>query len=369
MVLQDLAYIVLHPIKTLKLLYDCHLQNKALATLDTTAESLIVFVVSGKNRISGGTMSIYSLVTAAKNIKDVHGSEVILVTFPGFRTHFKNRYFISGERSLRFSQLRRFKNLKKIMIHLPEFLAGKFYAGLSLEEKDFFSTLPEFRVNILNQNIELMPDVAEIASLRQLTAHITQTTAHDKYSTQAVCDHYQLPLHHFSVFIDLSGYTRVPFAKKEKIIVLSPDKRDCREKIVHMLKKALPDYKVVTVRNLTFARFMSLVSKAKFSLTFGEGFDGYLIHPLAVGSLSFAVYNEQFFPDDSFMGLANIYATYEDLYDRLADDMRRLEADEREYGDIVSRNMEQINRLYSYEDFLLKQKRFYLKHYDYVPSA
>lgn len=364
-----LKYVLSHPLGAVQLLYCYYLQNREFTKIDNNAENLIVFVVPEKNRISGGVMSIFSLATAAREIREVHGSEVIIVTYPGFRTYFKNKFFLSKETVYRFSQLSKFNNLKKIIVHVPELLSDRFHDSLTDEGKELFANIDEVSINILNQNIELMPDVEKIASLKKLSDRITQTTAHDSYCNQEICNKFQMPTHHFSVFIDLSVYPSFKFADREKVIVLSPDKRDCRNKVIQLLESRLPDYKLVTVKNMTFAEYMLLAAKSKFSLTFGEGFDGYLINAAVVNGLGFAVYNENFFPDESFLEMGNIYASYDDLLDNIVNDIRRLEADEDGYMKIIDENMEKINSLYGYDKFMDNQKRFYSKRFDYYPEA
>ena len=104
----------------------------------------------------------------------------------------------------------------------------------------------------MNQNIELMPEPEKLKDLYKLTNNITQTIAHDRYATQEVCDKWQIPTHLFSVNIDLTKYKAYPFDEKEKIIVLSPDWNEHKERIIEKLKKELPDWKLITVNNMTF---------------------------------------------------------------------------------------------------------------------
>jgi len=60
--------------------------------------------------------------------------------------------------------------------------------------------------------------------------------------------------------------------------------------------KQVAGLSVQIIRNLTYDQYKSLVSRAKWALTFGEGLDGYFIEPVFSGAIAFAVYNEQFLP-------------------------------------------------------------------------
>jgi len=369
-------FYLLHPLRLLRLLYHTFLlmplsyyrQDMELHKMNTDQKSLIAFIVPWKARPKAGYMSIISMSATAKMLRHLHHSEVILVTYVGFRTYYKNWYINSPEPVFRFSQIKRFTHLTRLLIHLPEIYAATFYDSLSARDRKFLSGIKDFHINILNQNICLMPGTEAFVSLRKLSSNITQTTAHDRYANQGTCDRYGVPLHHFSVYLDLSPYPRMDFARTKKTILLSLDKRECRSRIMQMLRADLPDYKLQTVEGMPFAEYMRIVAASKFSITFGEGFDGYLIHAAVLGRLCFAVYNEDFFPDHSCIELGNIFLSYEDMVGTITGRIRRLESDEKTYTEIVRQNMLKINQLYNYDRFLDNQNRFYRKQYDYYPE-
>jgi hypothetical protein len=58
---------------------------------------------------------------------------------------------------------------------------------------------------------------------------------------------------------------------------------------------------------------MDLISRAFFTITFGEGMDGYFLQPAVVKSIGVAVYNDNFFPDRSWLNLDNVFENYDDL--------------------------------------------------------
>ena len=62
----------------------------------------------------------------------------------------------------------------------------------------------------------------------------------------------------------------------------------------------------------------------KWSLTFGEGLDGYFVDPIFSGGVSFAVFNERFFTP-AFAKLETVYSSWEVLMDRMATDLQRLD--------------------------------------------
>ncbi|NMA26206.1 MAG: hypothetical protein GX934_00385, partial [Burkholderiales bacterium] len=108
------------------------------------------------------------------------------------------------------------------------------------------------------------------------------------------------------------------------------------------MREGLPDYRQVVVKGLTFDRYMHLVSSSRFSLTFGEGFDGYFCDPFEVGGLGLAVYNDEFFPDASWLELRNVYRSFQDMLERVVDDIRFLEKNPQEYDRLSAQALGRI---------------------------
>lgn len=354
--------------RVLSTLYSSGVQNLRDLSRLREARELVVFVVPSLPLVNGGVMSIFSLCRQTREIRpDLH---CLIVTWPGFYTHAVNRNFKNDEQVHRWKQIvRQARQVQRMVLHLPEFYATRFPAELDRQSEAFLKAIPELHINILNQNIELMPRRAELSELRDLTANLTQTTAHDRYATQEVCDKWGIPTHHFSVHIDRSQYPALPFDRKSKTLVLSPDPNPFKEEILARLREGLPDYRQVVVKGLTFDRYMHLVSSSRFSLTFGEGFDGYFCDPFEVGGLGLAVYNDEFFPDASWLELRNVYRTFQDMLDRVVDDIRFLEKNPQEYDRLSAQALGRIHSLYGLEKFKDNLTRFYDGRYDFLPRT
>ena len=80
-----------------------------------------------------------------------------------------------------------------------------------------------------------------------------------------------------------------------------------------------------------------------FVISFGEGYDGYFIEPLLSGTLSFTARNPVFFPNE-FRELPNVYKNYEEMHERITDDIRSLVANERQYLDYVANAKNEVRR-------------------------
>jgi hypothetical protein len=354
--------------RVLSTLYSSGVQNLRDLSRLREARELVVFVVPSLPLVNGGVMSIFSLCRQTREIYPQ--AHCLIVTRPGFYTHAANKLFQNDEKIHRWKQIvTQARRVRKMVLHLPEYDASIFPGDLDPQSVAFLKAIPELHINILNQNIECMPESAALDGLRELTVNLTQTTAHDRYATQAVCDRWGIPTHHFSVHIDRSQYSALPFERKTKTLVLSPDPNPFKEQILARLREGLPDYRQVVVQGLTFDRYMDLVSSSRFSLTFGEGFDAYFCDPFEVGGLGLAVYNDEFFPDASWLELRNVYRNIQDLLDRVVDDIRFLEKNPQEYDRLSALALGKIHSLYGLEKFKDNLTRFYAGRYDFLPRT
>ncbi len=330
------------------------------------AKKLIIFLTPAKDKINGGIMSIFSLCEFSRQLNP--DSYCFISTPPGDLTYVINDKFLNNEKILRFEQIiKNSKNAQEIILHIPEFLSADFYKTLNKKEKIFLKS-KNLQINILNQNINLMPEPDKLKDLFNLTNNVTQTIAHNRYATQDICNKYQIPTHLFSVHLDLSKYKSYSFEQKEKIIALSPDNNEYREKVIEKLKKDLPEFKLITIKDLTFNQYMDLISKAFFTITFGEGMDGYFTQPYYVNSIGFAVYNNKFFPDAAWKNLKGIYESYEDALEHITPNIKEYISDKKTFSSIINDFLNKHKNLYNFSSYEKNLKNFYKKQYNFYPQ-
>ncbi len=293
---------------------------------DKDASRLIIFVIpgsdwaTGKDKISGGTISIVSICEITRTLEKIHHAQTIMCTMREDHLLLQHTMFENDTFVFRFEQLADyFGNVKNVMIHLAEFRAGHFIGSLSAKDRKWLKGMDMVHINIMNQNIQLMPSSGEIERLKAFAGKVTMTTAHQKYCSLHNRNYYGVPIHKLSVWISPEQYQFRKWADKENLLVVSPDEHPMKKDIMHLLEN-IPELKVQIIRNLTYAQYKGLVSRAKWSLTFGEGLDGYLIEPVFSGAIGFAVYNEHFFTAD-FRDLPGIYSSYELLAQQIVKDI------------------------------------------------
>lgn len=293
------------------------------------AENLIVFMIigidkkNGKEEVSGGVLSIVSICEETRKLKSIHNSETIMCTMKDEGLLTKHLLFDNNVDVFRFRQLYTyFINVKRIIIHIPEMMVHHFIESSSPTFKKWLKQSEFVHINILNQHVKLMPGREEVELLKKMANKITATTAHQKYCTADFSNHYGIPVHKFSTFIAPEQYHYRSFSEKKNLIIVSPDPNPYRERVLEKIK-LIEGLEVVVIQNMTYNHFKEIISLAKWSLTFGEGLDGYLVEPVFSGAVGFAVYNEEFFTPD-FEELETIYDSYETMIDRIVKDIARL---------------------------------------------
>ncbi len=334
-----------------------------------SARKLILFfldsadVHTGKETVSGGLLSINSIFEETVRVKDAHGAEVIICTVEGAYLYFEFSTFKSPQRVLRYEQLESyFRSVEEIIVHIPEFIVE--YVLEQFQRKRLgFLTSRKLHINILNQNIRLMPAAEIVAKLRPYASLVTQTTAHKRYATAQKREEYGMPLHHFSTFIAPERYTFRKLEEKKKTIAFSPDDPEKNAIVIEKLRNELPDYEIVVIGGMTYEQFKEFISRTMFTFTFGEGLDGYYCETVLTGGICFAVFNEEFFTPD-FGTLETVHKSFETLLEGCVAQIREMEREEIFAG----RNRKQFKILtdqYKFTTYQDNIRKFYLGEYTF----
>lgn len=347
-----------------KMVQQCVFPNEA-----RTAKRLMVMVVPEHNAMSGGIYSFFSIVEQLRRHKRHHGYEVLTVTRPNGMelTYFRNTNFRNSENVFRFSQLLQCEAVEDLYLLMPEYEAAYLHLEMSSAEREYLSGR-RVHINLLNQNILLMPEPAQFAPLWEYAEQITQSVAHHSYFTQAVADKYGLPTLLLPAYTDLTPFPKCSFEGKEKLIIYSLDKADHKAECLRRLEAEFPDFQFIEIRDMKFDRYMELASSCLFSITFGEGFDGYLAQPILQGGIGFAVYNAEFFPGDHFLKYPNIFGSADEMLDQICVVMRRLMGDPEGYKGLNKAFVGEYDKLYSFDDYVHRVKMLANKQFEIFPK-
>ena len=189
------------------------------------AKKIMVILVPEHNAMSGGIYSLFSIANQMRRLKKHHGHEVLIVTrpTPSGLTYFRNTNFRNSENVYRFEQLLLCRSATEIYLHIPEYATEFFADRFRSQERRYLLSRQKVHINILNQNIKLMPEKDRFSGLREITSSISQSVAHHAYFNQAMADRYDLPTLLLPAYTDLSAYPPASFDEKEKLIIYSPD--------------------------------------------------------------------------------------------------------------------------------------------------
>ena len=341
-----------------------------LNNFDPNSKSLIIFLIPSGDIIGGGIMSICSIYTESQKLSTLHHSEVLVSKYPYDENILFNKFtkFNNNIYCYNFENVFQiFQNLDNLVIHIPEIAVKEFYLTYNLKwsisNKLWLKNIQNKHLNILNQNIKLMPDIIYVNKMKELFTKLTQTTAHKKYSNIDIQNKFNLPLHHLSTFYNSSFYKKKPFNKKKSIIMVSPDYHPQKSTILNKLKVNLPDLQIVIVENMTYQEYKDLAADCMFSITFGEGLDGYFAEPLWSGGVSFAVFNEEFFTNN-FKHMDTIYMNYKQMENSICFDIIKFK-NEYEYNKYNQILVNILNQDYSLDKYKNNIKQFYLGNYSF----
>jgi hypothetical protein len=290
-------------------------------------KKLIIFLTPGVDIVNGGIMSIASLFEETKRLKQIHGSESILCTYPSDPALLKYTKFKNNNFLFNFSDvLTFFSNLDSLIIHIPEHYIYRFNIFLTNNNRLHLRKIRNAQINILIQNWDYLPSNKYIQGLAKL-GKLTSTTAHSRYCSIELRNRLGFPLHKLSVYVSPEQYLKKSYAEKENLLIVSPDNHSRKTEILRLIHRELPELQIKIIQNLTYEQYKQTISRAKWALTFGEGLDGYFVEPVFSGAISFSVYRPEYFTKD-FKPLQTVYSSYDDLAEKICSDIKKLDTSE-----------------------------------------
>lgn len=289
-------------------------------------EKIMVFLFPPTDTATGGLMSLSHLALYSSQLENIHGYKVFASTVPGIQTISGFSEFESDLKILRFEQIEKlFYGCSDVFFQVPEMCVESFCRYLR-KHRSRFSVIPHRRMNILNQNINLMPDLGVVDEIVEYFDTVTQTCAHSKYCTEEMSQKYKMPLHLLPADYPVKYYPK-PYFEKENIIAYSNDIIPQKAEILKELKKLLNNYEFVLIENLPFIEYKKLISRAKFTISFGEGWDGYFFQPYFSESIGICVFNENFCPK-YMKSLPTVFDSYDNFAEKICTFVRNNDNEE-----------------------------------------
>jgi hypothetical protein len=335
----------------------------ALRAATRGAKRLIVFLTPGCDAPAGGVLSITALYRETKTMRDIHRARVALCPVPGDPYIAKYTWFENRDYMLDLNVvLERCGRLDYLLLHVPEYACGQVADWLDTAAGSRAREAGELHLNVLVQNIDLLA-VEDLRRLKRF-GRVTCTTNHESYSDAATRERFGVTMHRLSVGIYRQEFfRRADYKDKEPILVVSHDEHPLKEQVLERLARELPSLKIQVVRGISYEEYKRLIRRAKWTLTFGEGLDGYFIESAFSGGVPFAVYNERFFTPD-FAELETIYPSWAALEERMAADIERLDEPSR-YKECWHRIYALLDGIYDTEEYRENLRKFYMGEYTF----
>jgi hypothetical protein len=317
----------------------------------------VVFLVPGRNIVNGGIMSICSIASETQKLLAMNGVSVAVCTACGEPRLLRLTKFDNDIDILAFSDLLpRFPSDSEVLVQVPELFLQKFVTDRAL----LYRSRPDltWHFNILLQNIELIPSKKTVDVLQQIG---TTTATINHRASADLAQHLGCPVHYLSWGLCPEDFERVAYSSKKKLIVISPDLHPAKLKIVHRMSEALPDYKIIEIRNMTYRRYKSIIRKAKFTFTFGEGLDGYFVESIFSGGVAMAIFSAHFFTPE-YRNLDGVFFDGEHALNGVAEFVSKAD-NEMQYQLLADRQYRLVAETFNRQVYLQNIRAFYERHH------
>jgi hypothetical protein len=292
----------------------------------TRCSRVVIFLVPESRQIRGGTLQILSMHRLSSRILAATGDAAVVCWMPG---HGRDHCTLAGHSSDVVvcglpDVLAQCQDGTAVTIHLPEFAAERLVDQvLTLAPKQGDPSRFRWRFNILNQRDDRMPDASFVTSLAARFP-TTITTGHPDWSSPEAQARWGVPIHWVPTWYCLDDAPWQPYETKRDLLIVSPDRHPHRDRILSVIRDGMPHLETKVIEAIPFDQYTQLERDAKWSLTFGEGNDGYFYGTITRGGISFAVRNDTFNGRD-LTNWITVYPTYQVMAEKIVADMRRLD--------------------------------------------
>lgn len=330
--------------------------------LTSGTKRLMVFLTPGYELRAGGVLSIAWIYEQSVAMQDLHRANVGLCVVPGDPLLPKYNWFENSNYLLDLdSVLESCSDLDHFLLHIPEYVVNRVLDWLESGSSTLLRNINEVHFNVMIHNIDLLQgqDVKGLSRFGKVTC----TTGHEAYSNLTTREAVGVPLHRLLVFIGPALFPVSGYRDKDPLLIVSHDEHPLKEQVLELLAQALPELTIQIIKELHYDEYKKLIRRARWSMTFGEGLDGYFVEPIWSGGISFAVFNDRFFTPP-FANLETVYPSWEALMERMPDDLSRLD-EPVAYNQYWRREYDLVGDLHSTDRFLENLRLFYTGEYTF----
>lgn len=296
----------------------------------TNYTSMVVFFIPVTQKVAGGTLQMFTLNRLTREIYKNTDTTSLLCWLPGKGKHFYRFEGFNNNETV-FSIEMLLKNCApncKLLFHVPEYTVEHFFNYFGNERLKRLRSENRLRINILNQNIDSMISPNYIKKLKEQFPDITITAGNPAWVSDFEKSRMNCPIYPLPTWYYPDDAPWQPYESKNNLLIVSPDRVPNKDKILNTIRKSLPNLQIKIIQKMKYEEYLSYERSAKWSLTFGEGLDGYFYGPVLRGGIAFAVRNGTF----NLPGLTclkTVYDDYEAMAEGIVADIQDLDTKEK----------------------------------------
>ncbi len=325
-----------------------------------SSKDKIVFIVPNRDVTLGGTMSVSTMGDIAQELfpnKDVHLGVINKIQgftkYSGFQSNFEiinlNIY------------LKKWIKSSNILFHVCEILIIDFldYINEHIDKED----IDKIQINILNQNHQMLPSEAEIKKHLGKVKSMTMTLAYHANTGYRACYLKHSPIHVGAMY-PKTKHDSLSFEQKENLCIISPDENEYKDRIKQLLEEN--GIRCFDSWPVPYEKFLELQSRAKWTISFGEGWDGYSSGQFTRGGIGFGVYQSEFsqsyFNEDKLPVF--LFKSYEEMHENIVDTIKSL--DNKDSFTSLNKHIMDIRLRDSYTNDPIKVKSRWILYYNSI---
>lgn len=245
----------------------------------------IIFVAPTADIINGGVMSIVYMFHLAKSLFPQKDVELAVSAKYQTFTHYSKVRCAEPLINLNYFIKDWIRNGCRIYLNVWE--KGSIDLLKYFEKEGLLPHLKNVTLNILNQNQELMPPDSDYMKYTKYFKNVTMTLAHSAIESYQF-PYLTIPQMHVGALYEGDTSEIIPYEKKSNLCIISPDPNPVKDSIIAKLEShGIECYHKYPI---PYHEFCELQKKAKWAITFGEGWDGYSSGEFLNGGIGFGVF-------------------------------------------------------------------------------
>ena len=264
-------------------------QKFFMKSLHKNGDDKIIFIVPNGDIITGGIMSILNIFHITE--RTFPDKKIFIAISDNVQRFTKYTHLESNTRILNFNIFAKdwLENNSNILIHVWDGGSAAFFQ--EMESLGLIDKFDNVIINILNQNQDLMPKSEELFKYSKTVKSMTMTLAFKENSNNNY-PYLNIKPKFVGALIGNIETNQIRFKDKDNLCIISPDKNPHKDAII----KKLLNRGIECFQNypIPFHKFIELQKRAKWTISFGEGWDGYTSYQFRNGGIGFGVYQKQF---------------------------------------------------------------------------